>query len=125
MIDTRTYDYSESRWGDIFENLKRHGFDVYPPGVKIGDCMSPYIVIKLGTSTEHTSFSTNVNLYYVMCYVPKQSYSKLEPYVHSVMEAMKKLVPLILPYGERQTSYYDDAMQAHMVSITYKNYSKK
>lgn len=125
MIDTNTFVPDGSRWGDIFNKLKDSGFDVYSPGVKVGDCTAPYVVVSIDVSTEHTSFSTNVDLYSVMCYVPKQSYSKLEPYVHSVMDCLAELAPMILPYGQRLPSYYDDSVQAHMISILYKNYKKR
>lgn len=124
MIDTRTYNAGNSRWEDIFNQLKKFGFDVFPPGIKTGDCTKPYIVVKIDGSTEHTSFSTNVDLYSVMCYVPKQNYSKLEPLVSAAMESMKELEPMILPYGQRQPSFYDDTVKAHMISISYKNYKK-
>lgn len=124
MIDTRTYQPSESRWGDIYRQLKKDGIDVYSPGVKTGDCTSPYVVVSIGGATKHTSFSTDVCIYNVMCYVPKQSYSMLEPYVRKVEKSMEELRPMILPYGERQPSYYDDSYHAHMVSIQYKNYKK-
>lgn len=125
MIDTRTFEVGESRWEDIFDQLKKSGFDTYSPGVKTGDCTAPYIVVAIGSSTEHTSFSTNIDLYSIMCYVPKQAYSKLEPLVRSVEETMAELAPMILPYGQKTPSYYDDTVKAHMVSITYKNYKKK
>lgn len=125
MIDTRTFEFGASRWEDIFNQLKVDGFDVYSPGIKTGDCIEPYIVVTMASSSSHTSFSSDVSLYYVMCYVPKQSYSKLEPLVQKVEESMKKLEPMILPYGQRQASYYDDGVKAHMVSITYKNYKKR
>lgn len=125
MIDTRTFEPRESRWEDIFMQLKNSGFEVYSPGMKTGDCTAPYVVVAMGSSVEHTSFSTNIDLYSVMCYVPKQAYSKLEPLVHSVEESIKELAPMILPYGQRQPSYYDDTVKAHMVSIMYKNYKKQ
>lgn len=124
MIDTRTYTPGRSRWEDIVNQLSKSGINVQSPGIKTGDCTAPYVVVKLGGSTEHTSFSTNVDLYYVMCYVPEQSYSTLEPYVSGVMGALKELEPMVLPYGQRQPSFYDDTIKAHMVSITYKNYKK-
>lgn len=124
MIDTKTFEAGGSRWEDIFDQLKASGFDVYSPGIKTGDCITPYVVVAISSSSEHSSFSTNVDLYSVMCYVPKQSYSKLESYVHSVEESIAELEPMILPYGQRQPSYYDDSVKAHMVSITYKNYKK-
>lgn len=125
MIDTRTFEPGDSRWEDIFDQLKKSGFDVCSPGTKTGDCIAPYVVVAIGSSVEHTSFSTNVDLYSIMCYVPKQAYSKLEPLVRNVEESMAKLAPMILPYGQKTPSYYDDGIKAHMVSITYKNYKKK
>lgn len=125
MIDTRMYEPGNSRWEDIFDQLKKSGFDVYPPGIKTGDCIAPYIVVKIDSSTRHTSFSTNVDLYAVLCYVPKQRYSELEPLVRSVEQSMAELKPMILPYGQKQPSFYDDTIKAHMVSIMYKNYKKE
>lgn len=125
MIDTRMFKPGESRWEDIFKQLEKSGFDVYSPGIKTGDCIAPYIVVAIGSSTEHTSFSTDVDLYSVMCYVPKQGYSALEPMLRSVEESLKELAPMILPYGQKTPSFYDDTIKAHMVSITYKNYKKK
>lgn len=125
MIDTRTFKPGDSRWEDIYNQLKKSGFNVYSPGIKTGDCIEPYVVVTIGSSVEHTSFSTNVDLYSVMCYVPKQAYSKLEPLIRSVEDSIAELSPMILPYGQKTPSYYDDTIKAHMVSITYKNYKKK
>lgn len=125
MIDTRTFEPGDSRWEDIFNQLKESGLDVYSPGIKTGDCTAPYVVVAIGSSVEHTSFSTDIDLYSVMCYVPKQAYSKLEPLVRETEKVMKVLEPMILPYGQKTPSYYDDTYKAHMVSITYKNYKKK
>lgn len=119
------FEYAESRWGDIFECLQSGGFTVYPPGIAIGECKSPYVVVKNDGSSEHPSFSTDVDLYAVMCYVPKQAYSTLEPLVQSVKKTMKNLEPMIKYYGSQTPSYYDDSVKAHMISIEYKNYKKQ
>lgn len=124
MIDVNTFEYKESRWQDIFLHLKNEGFDVYSPGTKIGECTSEYLVIKNDGSSKHVSFSTDVDLYAVMCYVPKEKYSALEPLVQMVKKSMKELEPMIKPYGSQTPSYYDDSVKAHMVSIEYKNYKK-
>lgn len=124
MIDVKNFSYAESRWQDIFKHLKSAGFDVYSPGVKIGECLSQYIVLKNNGSTRHESFSTDVDLYSVMCYVPRDKYSELEPMVQRVKEVMKGLKPMILPQGSQTPSFYDDAYKAHMVSVEYKNYKK-
>lgn len=123
-IDTSSFQYADSRLQDLYRHLKSKGFDVYFPGIKSGECTKPYIVIKNDGGTKHTSFSTNVDLYSIMCYVPKQSYSKLEPYVMSVKMAMKEIIPLFHEHGQETPSYYDDSVKAHMVSIEYRNYKK-
>lgn len=124
MIDTSTFDSDESRWGDIFNTLKRNGFDVYAPGVKAGECTAPYVVVKDGGTNRHATVSSDVALYVVMCYVPKQKYSLLEPFVNSVRKAMNSIEPMLLYDGSLTPSFYDDSVKAHMVSINYRNYRK-
>ena len=123
MIDSN-FKYAESRWQDIFKHLKSLGFDVYSPGVKVGECMDEYVVIKNDGSSKISGISTDDDLYAVMCYVPKQAYSKLEPMVQRVKKAMKELEPMIMPHGSQTPSYYDDGYKAHMISIEYKNHKK-
>lgn len=124
MIDTSTFEYQDSIWQDIVVHLQTDGFDVYSPGTKVGECVSPYIVVKNDGSTRHASFSTDVDFYAIMCYVPRTAYSTLEPLVQSVKKSMKGLEPVLRPYGMQSVSYYDDGFKAHMVSIEYKNYKK-
>jgi len=123
MIDSK-FEYAESRWQDIYLHLKKAGFNVYSPGIKTGECTKEYLVVKNDGSSKHASFSTDNDFYAVMCYVPRNKYSTLEPLVQRVKEAMKDLEPMILPYGTQTSSYYDDSFKAHMVSIEYKNYKK-
>lgn len=124
MININTFEYEDSRWQDIYSHLKESGFDVYSPGTKVGECTSKYLVVKNDGSSKHPSFSTDVDLYAIMCYVPKESYSSLEPLVQDVKKSMKELEPMIEPYGSQTPSYYDDSVKAHMISIEYKNYKK-
>lgn len=124
MIDTNNFKYKDSIWQDIFVHLKNANFEVYPPGIKKGECESSYVVVKNDGSTKHASFSTDVDLYAIMCYVPKDEYSTLESFVQNVKESMKGLMPVVLPYGSQTPSYYDDGVKAHMISVEYKNYKK-
>ena len=124
MIDTNIFEYADSRWQDIFLHLKNAGFKVYSPGTKTGECTFNYLVVKNDGSSKHASFSSDVDMYSVMCYVPKDKYSSLEPLVQAVKGAMKGLEPMIKPYGSQTPSYYDDSLKAHMISVMYKNYKK-
>ena len=112
-----------NRWQDIYIHLKE-SFDTYSPGIKLGECEEPYVVVKNDGSTKHPNFSTDIDLYAVMCYVPKQSYSSLETLIQQVKKEMKELEPMIMPYGLQTPSFYDDALKAHMISISYRNYKK-
>lgn len=124
MIDTSTFLPKQSRWQDIFTHLKSSGFEVYSPGIKVGECLSKYIVVKNDGASALTGFSTDVTLYSVMCYVPKDKYSTLDAFVQEVKEKMKELEPMILPYGVETPAFYDDSIKAHMISVEYKNYKK-
>ena len=124
MIDTNIFKSADSRWQDIFLHLQSAGLDVYPPAVKLGECEKEYIVIKNDGSSRYSGISTNNEFYAIMCYVPKNSYSSLEPFIQQVKKTMKGLEPMIIPNGSHSPSYYDDSVKAHMVSIQYKNYKK-
>lgn len=124
MIDTKEFIPLDSRWQDIYTHLKNKGYDVYAPGIKVGECVSPYIVVKNDGSYKHVNFSTNRDMYSILCFVPKGQYSKLEVMVQSVIRDMKELEPMILPYGQQMPSYYDDTFKAHYISIEYENYKK-
>ena len=124
MLNPSTFVPADSRWQDIYLHLKNAGFEVYAPGVKVGECTSEYVVVKNDGSSKYVGLSTDVDLYSVLCYVPKLAYSTLEVLVQKVKESMKGLEPMILPYGMQSPSYYDDSFKAHMISIEYKNYKK-
>lgn len=117
-------DGDQSVWKSIFRHLKGCGFEVYPPGTKSGECTSKYVVIKNGGSSQHASVSTDVDLYDVMCYVPQNCYSGLEPFVQSVKISMVDMYPMVQPHGIQTPSYFDDKVKGHTISITYRNYKK-
>jgi len=124
MINPSEYQYEESVWQDIYKCLKNAGIEVYAPGIKVGECTRKYVVVKNDGASRHPEFSTDEELYAVMCYVPKQAYSTLEPFVREVQEVLSALRPMIKPTGVRTPSYYDDTYKAHMVSVSYRNYKK-
>ena len=113
-----------SRIQDIYLHLKEQGFEVYFPAQKVGECLSPYVVVKDATTSKYLEYSSTVTYYDIMCYTPKDHFSELEPFVESVKVAMKGLVPLIKPTYSQTQSYYDDSVKAHMISVQYKNYRK-
>lgn len=123
-INPETFNYKESRWMDIYTCLKNHGFDVYSPGQKEGECTEPYIVVKNDGGYNHLIISTFREQYSIIVCVPKKQYSKLEPLVKQVREAMKELYPMLRFYGQIQPSVYDDVLKLHQQSIEYECYKK-
>lgn len=124
MLDPTQFEYLESRWQDLYIHLQDSGFEVYSPGMKVGECTSPYLVIKHDGSIKHDTFSTDLDLYSIMVYVPRNEYSKLEVLMQQVKSSMKEIYPLFVYYGEQTSSYYDDNFKAHMISIEYRNAKK-
>lgn len=113
-----------SRWGDIYNKLKSLGWDVYSPAQHEGECISPYVVIKIGTLGQINGFSSTRYLYDLMLYVPKNMYSELEGLVEKLKSDMKSLEPMIMPMHFQTASFYDDGIKAHMISVQYRNNRK-
>lgn len=113
-----------SRWSDIFLHLKNKGYEVYPPATKEGECLKPYIVVKDAGTSKVENYSSSLALFDVMVYLPRNSYSKIEPFVRQLEEDMDELFPLIRPAHFKTTSFYDDSVKGWMVSIQYENYQK-
>lgn len=113
-----------SQWQNIYKHLKSKGFDVYSPGQHQGECIKPYVVLKDAGLNPLSSFSSSQALYDVMCYVPKEQFSILEPYLENVKEAMKELYPAIIPVYFQTASFLDDTVKGHMISVQYKNNRK-
>lgn len=102
-----------------FKCLKDAGFDVYPPQTKRGKCLKPYIVLKDSGAQQFSTFSSAVELLDVMIYVPLESYSKLFDVKRDVMAALRELSPMLQSTFYESTSFYDDSVSAHMLSIEY------
>jgi hypothetical protein len=113
-----------SQWQNIYKHLKLKGFDVYSPGQHQGECMKPYVVLKDAGVNPLSEFSSSQALYDVMCYVPKERFSTLEPYVEQVKEAMHGLYPAIIPMHFQTASFLDEDVKGHMISIQYRNNRK-
>lgn len=124
MIDPTIFEAEESRVQDIYIFLKEKGYDVYFPAQKVGDCVSPYVVVKHDGATKDLNFSTDIDTYSIMVYVPQKSYSQLEVLVRKIRQDMKELEPMIRYNDSMMTSFYDDSIKGHMTSISFRNYKK-
>lgn len=114
----------ESRWADIYRHLKSEGFDVYSPNQKTGLCLTPYVVVKSREVIDTGVISSVQALYDILCYIPKDSFSKVEIFVAEVSRSMDKMFPLIRPVNTQTEPFYDGTVQGYMISIQYLNYRK-
>lgn len=114
----------DTRWEDIYVKLKEHNIEVYSPGQKTGECTAPYVVVKTAGRVGSTEISSSQDLYDIMCYVPKDAYSTLEPFVDNIETIMDELFPMIRPMHFRTASFYDDSVKGHMISTQYVNWKK-
>lgn len=117
-------EYAKSRVQDIYLRLKDEGFDTYFPAQKVGECTKPYVVVRDATTSRVSGISSTVTYYDILCYVPGGQYSELEPFVESVKDAMRVLDPMIKPTYTQTQSFYDEKINAHMISVQYRNYRK-
>lgn len=117
-------EFEQDRIQDIYMHLQRKGFEVYFSGQHQGECINPYVVVKGNVNTRFRQYSTTVQYYDLLCYVPKDQCSTLYPFVDSIKTAMKELVPMIKPAYYDTAPFYDDKIKGHMVSIQYLNYRK-
>lgn len=113
-----------SQWQNIYKHLSECGLDVYSPGQHQGECTSPYVVVKDAGTNPLGNFSSTQTLYDVMCYVPKDKFSTLEPYVKHVKTCMRGLYPAIIPVNFETASFLDDTVKGHMISVQYRNNRK-
>lgn len=125
MIDPTSFEYLDNRWQDLYTHLKNKGFDVYSPGQHLGQCTSPYVVVKYDGTTQITNASSHWDLYAVMCYVPEGQYSELETLTTKVRAAVSELRPMFLKFYEQASmSAYDEAARAHYTTTEYRNAKK-
>lgn len=115
---------ADTRWKDIYDKLTEHGIDTYSPGRKTGECITPYVVVKNAGRTAASVVSSSQDLYDLMCYVPKDKYSTLEPFVERVENIMDELFPMLRSMHFRTASYYDDSVKGHMMSTQFVNWKK-
>lgn len=124
MINPTKFEPEETRVQDIYMFLKNKGYEVYFPAQKVGECTNPYLVVKNNGGNKLDSFSSDADTYSIMVYVPQNRYSDLEVLVMKIKKEMKELRPMIIYNGITSSSFYDDGVKAHMISIDYKNYKK-
>lgn len=111
----------------IIDFLKGKDLDANLPGIKVGDCLSPYIVVRKAELQPFNQFSTVQELYDIMCYVPQNKLSTLSTYFSNMKAEMKLLEAtlMIRPAHSETADYFDPGVKAWMRSAQYILYHRK
>lgn len=121
-MDIKDINPEKTVWQIMFETLSNSGFEVYPPATKVGECKSPYIVLKEDGSSQINNYSSERVYYRILLYVPRNMYSQLTVLESEVRKVLDdELYPLILPTGQSDPDFYDDNYNAHMRAFFYRN----
>lgn len=118
MADEET----RSVWKIIFDTLTENGFNVYPPATHVGECKSPYIVLKQDGGVQINDYSSERVYYRFMLYVPREQYTFLDEYEKQVKKVLdEQLFPMLMPTGQKENDFYDDNYNAHLRAFLYRN----
>lgn len=102
------------------KTLETAGFLVYAPGIFIGECKSPYIVIRHGgTYAAAIGGRVGNSILEVICYVPLAQYSELVPMTRRVKASMGTLSAQIRPTGHIGPDIIEQEYKAHSATIEY------
>lgn len=114
----------ESILKQIRDNLRKNGFEAYYPTQHEGECLTEYVVIMFSGTVELEGTSSVADTYQVLCYVPKNKYSRLMDFANEVRTTMRNIFPIVRESGNQTTTFYDENIKGHMISIEYMNYRK-
>lgn len=105
-----------------FKYLEQKGFEVYPVGTKEGECKKDYIVLKKESSTQTLNYSSQTHYFSILCYSKK--YTGVLKLCDNIREVMKEYFPQMKQTGNETPPYFDDSVNAFMVSIEYACYMR-
>lgn len=109
---------------NIRDAIQDDGIDCFYPSQHVGKCTKEYVVVKTGGTVSETNVSSERPVYTIMCYVPANKYSRLESMIYDVKQSMKKVFPLVRYVGNETASFYDEDVDAHMISFQYQGCRK-
>lgn len=104
--------------------LMAKGVDIYSIGQHKGLCTTPYVVIKENTDNSTISKNINRGIVDLHIYYPIGSYSKVMPYIESVLNIMDNIAEL-KPVYDGVPIITDDEKQAYTTRLSYQILKKR
>jgi len=106
------------------DHLQGNKYTVYTPTQAIGVVKDPYIVVTHIGSARHASFSTIIERYSVVLFLPHRLYSELQTHIQAIENTMRKLHPQVIYDDFGGSPIYDDAMKCYQIATDYKTYKR-
>lgn len=104
---------------EIYDHLKVKELDPYFIGQHKGDCKSPYVVIKEGSSIPSiTSNYLGRRIIDIILYVPSESFIEMDLYEKKIKTGLKDL-KYLRRTGSETPPVPDDGKKAYTKSIEY------
>lgn len=95
------------------EHLRAQGIAAYRPGVAVGRCRAPYVVVRGGGSTQGRQI---VTLY---CFVPREG-GALAEFAAQVKAEMAALTDQLRPTGNEGPEMTEAAYDARSMTVEYR-----
>jgi hypothetical protein len=108
----------------IMDVLQHDGYTVYAPTNAIGIVKEPYVVVIYLGGAKHQSFSTIIERYSVIMFLPHNLYSELQYHQNEIDRTMRKLYPNVLYDDFGSSPVYDDKMKCYQIATDYKTYKR-
>lgn len=108
----------------IADHLIEHGYKVYAPTQAIGVVKEPYVVIRYLGGAKHASFSTIIERYSIIIFLPHRLYNEIQRHVQGIEDTMRKLHPRLIYDNFGGFPLYEDHMQCYLVSTDYLSYKR-
>ena len=111
----------------LYIRLKSFDVDVFFPRQHKGDCIKSYCVLKIQNSSRFDDFSSNIRYIDVLCYTPKDSYTKVLDYQKEIERHISKIQDelMIRSTGTTTTPFFDTAVNGWMTSMLYALYERR
>ena len=104
------------------EHLRDRGLRCYRPGVKLGACKAPYVVVRGGGAYAQGmsgAASIGYRIVTLYCFVPREG-GDLAALTAAAKEAMRDLRAQMMPTGNEGPEMIEEAYDARSQTIEYR-----
>jgi hypothetical protein len=106
-------------WKTVYDKLKEHSLNPYPPGIHTGECTTRYCVVIEGNQIPSVgSNRTGQRVLDVIAYIPASNYPAMEVYKKEIKAALKEIQALRCT-GFETPIIAEDEKKAFSSSIEY------